>query len=225
MKFKNIPDEEKPRERLLKYGVKNLSNEELIAILLKTGSKKYNVKELANNVLCSFNSIKDLRNIRINNLINIDGIGKIKAIELLSAIELGRRVYEEDYHDEMISLTNPFSIIKYFNNLFKDEKQECFYVIYMDSKGKYIDKKLLYKGILNKSLVHPRDIFKEAYLLSACSFICIHNHPSGDASPSNDDVFVTKNLKEIGILHGINLVDHIIIGIDNYYSFYEDDNL
>lgn len=225
MQFKNIPNEEKPRERLLKYGVENLSNEELLAIILKTGTRKYNVKELANKILCSFNDIKKLKDIRINNLIEIEGIGKIKAIEILAAIEFGKRVYEEDNYNELVSLTNPNAIIKYFNNLFKDEKQEYFYVIYLDSKAKYIDKKLLFKGILNKSLVHPRDIFKEAYLLSACSFICIHNHPSGDATPSSEDINVTKNLKQIGLLHGINLVDHIIIGKDNYYSFYEDNNL
>lgn len=225
MKFKNIPDEEKPRERLLKYGVENLSNEELLAIILKTGTKKYNVKELANNILCNFTDIKELKNIRINNLINIEGIGKIKAIELLASIELGKRVYEDDNYEELITLTNPKTIIKYFNNLFKNKKQEYFYVIYLDSKGKYIDKKLLYKGTLNKSLVHPREIFKEAYLLSAYSFICIHNHPSGDATPSNEDKNITEKLKQIGLLHGILLVDHIIIGKNNYYSFYEDDNL
>ena len=225
MKFKNIPDEEKPRERLLKYGVENLSNEELLAIILKTGTRKYNVKELANNILCSFNEIKNLKNIRINNLINIEGVGKIKAIELIAAIELGKRVYEEDNYNELIALTNPKSIIKYFNNLFRNKKQEYFYVIYLDSKGKYIDKKLLYKGILNKSLVHPRDIFKEAYLLSACSFICIHNHPSGDASPSSNDIELTKRLKEIGNMHGIPILDHIIVGNNNYYSFFEDNNL
>ena len=225
MKFKNIPNAEKPRERLLKYGVDNLTNEELLAIILKTGTRKYNVKELANNILCNFNNIKDLKNIRINNLMNIEGIGKIKAIELVAAIELGRIVYEEDNYNELVSLTNPKVIINYFNNLFKNKKQEYFYVIYLDSKNKYIDKKLLYKGILNKSLIHPRDIFKEAYLLSACSFICIHNHPSGDATPSNEDINITKSLKQIGLLHGINLIDHIIIGNNNYYSFYEDNNL
>lgn len=225
MKFKNIPDMEKPRERLIKYGVENLSNEELLAIILKTGSKKCNVKELANNILCEFKSIKDLRNIRINNLINIDGVGKIKAIELVAAIELGKRVYYEEDYNELVSLTNPNTIIKYFNNLFKDEKQECFYVIYLDSKNKYIDMKMLYKGILNRSLVHPRDIFKEAYLLSANSFICVHNHPSGDATPSEEDINITNNLKQLGNIHGIKLLDHIVIGNDNYYSFYEDKNL
>ncbi len=225
MKFKSIPQEEKPRERLEKYGVENLSNEELLAIILKTGSKKQNVKELANNILCTYKSIKKLKNLRINNLIKIDGIGRVKAIELLASLELGRRVYEEVDYNDLVSLTNPKIIINYFNKLFTDVKQEYFYVVYLDSKNKFIDKKLIYKGILNKSLVHPRDIFKEAYLLSACNFICIHNHPSGDATPSIEDVEVTRKLKEIGILHGINLLDHIIVGNNNYYSFYEDGNL
>lgn len=225
MKFKSIPQEEKPRERLEKYGVENLSNEELLAIILKTGSKKQNVKELANNILCTYKSIKKLKNLRINNLIKIDGIGKVKAIELLASLELGRRVYEEVDYNDLVSLTNPKIIINYFNKIFTDVKQEYFYVVYLDSKNKFIDKKLIYKGILNKSLVHPRDIFKEAYLLSACNFICIHNHPSGDATPSIEDVEVTRKLKEIGILHGINLLDHIIVGNNNYYSFYEDGNL
>ena len=225
MKFKSIPQEEKPRERLEKYGVENLSNEELLAIILKTGSKKQDVKELANNILCTYKSIKNLKDLRINNLIKIDGIGRVKAIELLASLELGRRVYEEVDYNDLVSLTNPKIIINYFNKIFTDVKQEYFYVVYLDSKNKFIDKKLIYKGILNKSLVHPRDIFKEAYLLSACNFICIHNHPSGDATPSIEDVEVTRKIKEIGILHGINLLDHIIVGNNNYYSFYEDGNL
>lgn len=225
MRFNDILKEEKPRERLVKYGVERVSNEELLAIILKTGSKKYNVKEVASNILSSYGDIKNLKDVRINNLTKIDGIGKVKAIELIAAIELGRRVYYEEEYKDMITLTNPKVIIEYFNKLFKGENQECFYVVYLDSKNKYIDKKLVFKGILNKSLIHPRDIFKEAYLLSACNFICIHNHPSGDATPSMEDINVTKMLSEIGKLHGIRLLDHIIIGNNNYYSFYEDNNL
>lgn len=225
MRFNDILKEEKPRERLVKYGVENLSNEELLAIILKTGSKKYNVKEVASNILSSYGDVKNLKDVRINNLTKIDGIGKVKAIELIAAIELGRRVYYEEDYKDMVTLTNPKVIIGYFNKLFKGENQECFYVVYLDSKNKYIDKKLVFKGILNKSLIHPRDIFKEAYLLSACNFICIHNHPSGDATPSMEDINVTKMLSEIGKLHGIRLLDHIIIGDNNYYSFYEDNNL
>lgn len=126
MKFKNIPDNEKPRERLIKYGVENLSNEELLAIILKTGSKKYNVKEIANNILCKFKDIRELKNMRINNLLDIEGIGKVKAIELISAIELGRRVYEDNNYDEMVMYANPSDIVKYFNYLFKDENRNVF---------------------------------------------------------------------------------------------------
>ena len=111
------------------------------------------------------------------------------------------------------------------NDLFKDKKQEYFYVVYLDNQKKYIDKKLLFKGTVNFSLVHPREIFKEAYILSASYIVCIHNHPSGDASPSNNDIEITRRIKEISDIHGIGFIDHIIIGNNNYYSFFEDDNL
>ena len=225
MKFKKLPNDEKPRERLMKYGKENVSTNELIEIILKSGTKKYGIKEISHNILSSVNNINEFRNMEVNSLINIEGMSKIKAIELVAAIELGRRVYEDNFYKDMIYLTNPDAIINYFHNLFKNEKQELFYVIYLDNQKKYIDKKLLFKGTVNYSLVHPREIFKEAYLLSASYIICIHNHPSGNASPSSNDIEITKNIKEIGKIHGIGLLDHIIIGNNNYYSFYEDNNL
>lgn len=225
MNLKKIPDEEKPRERLLKYGKENVSTDELIEIVLKSGTKKCGLKEISHNILSSVNNINELKNMEINSLTNIDGMSRIKAIELTAAIELGRRVYEDNNYKDLVYLTNPQSIINYFHNLFKDKKQEYFYVVYLDNQKKYIDKKLLFKGTVNFSLVHPREIFKEAYMLSASYIICIHNHPSGDASPSSNDIEVTKKIKEIGNIHGIILIDHIIIGNNNYYSFFEDDNL
>ena len=225
MNLKKIPDEEKPRERLLKYGKENISTDELIEIVLKSGTKKCGLKEISHNILSSVNNINELKNMEINGLTNIDGMSRIKAIELTAAIELGRRVYEDNNYKDLVYLTNPKSIINYFHSLFKDKKQEYFYVVYLDNQQKYIDKKLLFKGTVNFSLVHPREIFKEAYMLSASYIICIHNHPSGDASPSSNDIEVTKKIKEIGNIHGIILIDHIIIGNNNYYSFFEDDNL
>ena len=157
-------------------------------------------------------------------LMNLYGeIGNIKAIELMAAIELGRRVYLEDNYKELVYLTNPESIINYFHNLFDGIKQELFYVIYLDNQKKYIDKKLLFKGTVNYSLVHPREIFKGAYLSSAAYIICIHNHPSGNVIPSNEDIIITENLVKIGKMQGIPVIDHIIIGDNNYYSFYEND--
>lgn len=225
MKLKDLPNEEKPRERFIKYGKENISNDELIEIILKSGTRKYGLKEISHNILSSVNNINELKNIEVNTLAKIDGVGMVKAIELVAAIELGRRIYLEDNYNELVYLTDPNSIIKYFHNLFDGVKQELFYVIYLDNQKKYIDKKLLFKGTVNYSLVHPREIFKEAYMLSASGIICIHNHPSGNSSPSSNDIEITKRIKDIGILHGINLIDHIIIGNNNYYSFYQDNNL
>lgn len=225
MDLKKLPNEEKPRERLLKYGKENISNEELIEIILKSGTKKCGIKDISHNILSSVNNISELKKMSINTLSNIEGMSKIKAIELSSAIELGRRVYEDNKYETLVKLTNPDTIISYFHSLFKDKKQEFFYVVYLDNQKNYIDKKLLFKGTVNYSLVHPREIFKEAYLLSATNIICIHNHPSGDATPSGNDIELTKRIKMISEIHGIVLLDHIIIGNNNYYSFYEDNSL
>ena len=161
----------------------------------------------------------------ISRLEKIMGMSKIKAIELVAAIELGRRVYNDDGYSDLVKLTSPESIVNYFYNEYKNIHQEIFYVVYLDNQKNYIDKKLLFKGTVNYSLVHPREIFKEAYLLSASYIVCVHNHPSGNALPSKNDIELTKMVKEIGNLHGIILMDHIIIGKDNYYSFYEDNYL
>lgn len=225
LKFKELPNEEKPRERLILYGAKKLSNEELLMILLKTGTKKYSVKELANQILTNCGGIQNLRDLTINRLMLIDGIGKIKAIELVALVELANRIYTPVRELDLIKCTTPNMITQYFNSIFRNKKQEEFYVIYLDAKKKYIDKKKLFIGSINSSIAHPREIFKNAYLLSASYLICIHNHPSGDPSPSQEDGIITQNLKQLGELHAIYLVDHIIIGHNCYYSFYEDQNI
>ena len=222
--FKNIPNNDKPRERLYNYGSENLSNEELISIVLKTGSKNNSVKEVALKLLEVVGDIHKLKDIGINSLMKIDGIGKVKAIELKAALELGRRVYLED-NKKKIKLNSGLAIYNYFEGILKDKKQEYFYCVYLDTKGNCLGKKCLFIGTTNETLIHPREIFKEAYLLSANGIICVHNHPSGDPLPSREDISMTRHVKEIGIIHGINLIDHVIIGNKNYYSFYEDNNL
>lgn len=219
--FKMIPDSDKPRERLYNLGSENLSNEELLAIILKTGGRKYNVKELALKVLEMVGDINNLRDIGINSLMKIDGIGRVKAIEVKAALELGKRVYMNKRELDKINFNSSLVIYSYFYDLLVFRKQECFYVVYVDNKGNYIDKKCLFVGTINSSLVHPREVFKEAYLLSASSIICVHNHPSGDSTPSREDKNITNKLREISLLHGINFIDHIIIGDGNYFSFYE----
>lgn len=225
MNLKKLPEDEKPRERLIKYGKENISNNELIEIILKSGTKKMGIKEISYNILSSVNNINELSNIEIKTLMKIEGMSKIKAIEIVAAIELGRRVYEDNKYKDLVYLTSPMAIVDYFHTLYKNVTQEMFYVVYLDNQKKYIDKKLLFLGTVNYSLVHPREIFKTAYLLSASYIVCIHNHPSGNSTPSKNDIDLTKKIEQLGNLHGIILMDHIIIGNDNYYSFFEDNNL
>ena len=222
--IKNIPLSERPRERLLLNGVNSLSNEELISIILKTGTKDHSVKELSNNILSSINNINDLKNITINKLKQIRGIGEVKAITLIASLELGKRVYENS-HKKNIKFDSSSKIYEYYKDRLANLKQEQFYAIYLDTKKNLIDEKLLFIGTLNKSIVHPREVFKYAYLLSAASIICIHNHPSNDILPSNEDILTTQKLIEIGKIQGINVIDHVIIGNNNYYSFYDNGDI
>ena len=223
--LKELPKSERPRERLYQYGPSNLSNEELLSIILKSGNKKYLLKEIVHGLLSHIDNIKDLKKENVVSLMQIPGISQIKAIELVAVLELGKRVYAEISLEEVISCTTPTNIIKYFNYLFQDKKQEEFYVIYLDNSKKFLAKKKLFIGTISSSLVHPREIFKEAYLLSASYIICLHNHPSGNCLPSKEDIDITRKIKELGVIHSIFLIDHIIIGQNNYYSFYENNHI
>ncbi len=222
MKLKDLPEGERPRERLIDYGAENISNEELLSIILKTGTRNKSVKELASEVLSKINSINNLEMININTFDNIVGLGKIKTIELMATIELGRRIFLRKDNNKKINYDNPNDIYKNNLYLFNGKKQEYFYCLYLDNRNNLIKKKLLFIGTINRSIVHPREIFKEAYLTSASKIICMHNHPSGDISPSKEDIRLTKSLIEIGKLQGIILLDHIIVGNNNYYSFYNE---
>lgn len=217
--MKDIPLNERPRERLINKGVEYLSNEELLAILLKTGTKDSSVKVLASNILKQLDNINSLKDINLQNLIKIKGIGKVKACEILAAIELGKRLNEKTMYINQIKIYSSDSIYEYYKDKLNDKKQEHFYCVYLDVKNHIIKDKLLFIGTINESLIHPREIFKEAYLLSAFSVICVHNHPSGNVNPSNNDIVMTKQLKEVGKMLGIKVLDHIIIGKDGYFSF------
>lgn len=218
--IKDIPNNERPRERAIKYGISSLSNEELLSIIIKTGTKNYSVKYLASKILSNLKSIENMRNLTISNLTMINGIGTVKAIEILSSLELGKRVYYEK--EKMnVKLNNSKKIYEYFRYLFINEKQENFYAIYLDSKSNLISYRLLFKGTINTSCVHPREVFKYAFLESAYSIVVFHNHPSGDETPSQEDEKVTYSLMNIGKLVAIPVVDHIVFGNKNYFSFYE----
>lgn len=216
--IKELIKEERPIERFIKIG-NLISNEELLAILINHGTKNKSSKDLAITILNKIDKISDLDSLTIEELTKIDGIGIKKAVTILVGIELGKRVANKkiEYHQK---ITNPSDLVEYYQNKFKNCYQEHFYCIYLDNKKRIIKEKLLFVGTINYSIVHPREIFKEAYLLSATSIICIHNHPSLDITPSKEDINLTINLKQIGELFGIPIIDHIIIG-NGYYSFCE----
>ncbi len=220
MLIKEMTETERPRERLLKYGANTLIDEELVAIILKNGSKGKSAKDLACEILNKIGGLKNLKDLNINSLSNFKGIGTVKKVELLATIELGRRMYLENFKEKK-KYTDPNYIYLDNKYLFYSLKQEYFYVFYLDTKKNLIERKLLFMGTIDRSLVHPREVFKNAYLASASSFICMHNHPSGDVIPSKADVELTNTLLEIGRIQGIELLDHIIVSDINYFSFYE----
>lgn len=223
MKMKELPKNERPRERLIRSGVEHLSNEELLSILFTSGTGSSSVKELAFSLLKNIGGISELQNVTYEQLIQMKGIGPAKACTLLSSLELGKRATQKELVN--LKFQNAQMIFEYYKKKLEFKKQEHFYCIYLDAQKKIIKEKLLFIGTLNQSLVHPREIFKEAYLLSASSIICLHNHPSGQLLPSKADYLLTKRLVEIGTLLGIPLNDHIIIGKNHYYSFYENHDI
>ena len=217
--IKEIPLSERPRERLKLVGGKNLTDKELLAIILKTGTKDKNVTELALDILKEY-PLQAIKDISLNKLTEIKGIGETKAIELLAVIELGRRIYTKTTN-ELTKLSTPKEIYLATKYLFVNETQEHFYVLYFNAKRQLLETKLLFIGTVNESIAHPREVFKEAYRLSATYIVCIHNHPSNDTTPSKADTFFTNQIIKTGEFHGIKVVDHLISGHNNYYSFYE----
>ena len=221
VKIKELPENERPREKLELYGASSLSNEELLAILLKTGNKNYSAKELACQILKKIKEISELKELTFEEFIKIEGIGPTKAVTLLAALELGKRVNVPLSTIHKLKINNSSILFEYYKNRFQDELQEHFVCVYLDNQKKVIREKTLFKGTLNQTIIHPREIFKEAYKVSASSIICIHNHPSGNINPSIEDIQMTDGLKQIGDLLGIPLIDHLIIGKEEYYSFFE----
>lgn len=215
MILKEMPIYERPRERALEVGVENLSTTELLAIILRTGSKKYSVVETANQVLSKSTKIQDLNFLSLEELIEIDGVGVTKAITILSAIELGKRINKIEENN--ISFLNPIEIYNYMKNEVQTLTEERSYALYLNTKGKLIEKKLLTIGTINQTLIDSKIIFKWAFKLSASAFILIHNHPSKDSTPSKQDLQVTKEILKQAKTLGIYFIDHLIIGND-YYS-------
>lgn len=209
--IRDLHIDDRPRERLIKQGPQSLSNQELIAILLRTGTKQESVLSLANRVLNYFEKLHELKHATLEEIISIKGIGQAKAVQLLAAIELGRRLSQKQM-DSRFTIRSPKDAASFLMPEIGSLQQEHFVALYLNVKNQVIHKQTIFIGSLNSSIVHPREIFKEAVKRSAASIICAHNHPSGNATPSPEDIEVTKRLQEAGFIIGIELIDHIIIG-------------
>ena len=220
--IKDLPIEDRPIERMLRCGVESLSDSEVLAILIKTGTNSMSSKNLADEILKNFS---DLNSLNFKKLSSIKGIGVSKAATILCAIELGRRLNQSVKSLNDVKFTNSQIVYDYYKNKLGDKKHEYFYCVYLDNAKKIICDKLLFIGTLNQSLVHPREVFKAAYEFSASSIICVHNHPAGSIFPSREDLELTSKLVDIGKILGIKVIDHIIVTKDNYYSFFENNNI
>ncbi|SHE47835.1 DNA replication and repair protein RadC [Seinonella peptonophila] len=220
MLLKSLPLEDRPRERMIENGPKSLSNGELIALLLRTGSAGESVMELAQKILVEVGGIQSLAQISFHELLAIHGVGPAKAVQLLAGLELGKRVRQVTSTDGQF-IHQPIDAVDMIRNELRFYQQEHFICMFLNTKNRVIDKKCIFIGSLNLSVVHPREIFREAVKCSAARIICIHNHPSGDPSPSTEDIEITFRLVESGKMIGIEVVDHIVIGDLNYFSMKE----
>jgi DNA repair protein RadC len=218
--IRDFPQDERPRERFVQHGPQSLSNHELIAILLRTGTKDESVLQLSNRLLAHFEGLRDLKSATLEEITSIKGIGSAKAIQILTAVELGRRVSNLSYHDRYV-IRSPEDGAKYVMNDMRFLSQEHFVCLYLNTKNQVLHKQTIFIGSLNASIVHPREVFKQALKRSAASVICFHNHPSGDPTPSKEDIEVTKRLSECGKIIGIDLLDHLIIGENKFVSLKE----
>lgn len=218
--IKDMPKQERPRERLLKHGANHISNQELIAILLGSGTRNETAMDLANRVLMHFEGLSLLRDATIEELTAIKGIGIAKGVKVLAAMELGKRMSSLK-QEESYFIRTPEDGANFVMEDMKNLKQEHFVVLFLNTKNKVIHRKTIFIGGLNSSIVHPREVFREAVRHSAASIICLHNHPSGDPTPSREDIYVTNRLVKSGKMMGIEVLDHIIIGNRQFVSLKE----
>lgn len=217
--IKELPETERPREKLYRQGPETLSNEELLAIIIRTGTRTETSIELAKKVLSRDNrGLVYLRDTTLQELMETKGVGECKAAQILAAIEIGKRI---NHHTALnkVKINQPGSVAELFMDEMRYLQKEHFRIILLDTKNQIIAMEEISIGTLNASIVHPRDVFKIAIKRNANSIILIHNHPSGDPTPSKEDINITNRLLDVGELVGIRVLDHIVIGDNRYISF------
>lgn len=224
MKIKDIPNEDRPYERCLREGPERLSDAELLSVIIRTGSQEANSLELASRIL-ELNYPRDgilgLLHLSLAELTSVKGIGTVKAIQLQCVGELSRRIWKRKVLLEPQTFENPRLVADYYQEDMRHKEQEEFHVMFFNTKQVLIREILVSKGTVNASLAAPREIFVEALRNQAVTIILVHNHPSGNPEPSQEDILLTRNIQAAGDIIGIRLIDHIIIGDNRYVSLKE----
>lgn len=216
------PDGEKPREKLIGFGPENLSSAELLALLLSSGTKNKNVVDIAKSLLITFGTLENLSIASLEELQQISGIGPAKAIILQAAFQLSRNLQYEKAEMKHKFIRSPQDVADIFIPKLCHLKQEVFSIILLDAAGKYLQGREITRGIVNASLIHPREVFRIAIKEAATSIILVHNHPSGQLIPSTEDISITQQLVESGNMIGISVQDHVIVADNKYVSLKEE---
>ncbi len=221
LRITDWPEDERPREKLMRYGAETLTNAELVAILLGKGTTTYNALDTARMLLRAFDSLETLASASYIEMQKVPGIGPVKAVTLLAAFQLFRNLQSQQAGREIIRFTDPSSVAGIYMPLLGHRKKESFYMVMLNAAMQKIADLEISRGTLTASLVHPREVFKEAIRHSASGIIVLHNHPSGVLQPSEQDKRITEKLVRAGELLEIPVHDHLIITTGGYYSFRE----
>lgn len=213
-----MPDSSKPRERFLKHGPEVLSDAELLAIILRTGTIQENVVDMSNRLIAEY-GLDKLFECSLKELQKIKGIGPGKAMQILSMAELGKRYNQSK--NPITKITSAEDVYNYFKDKLKDKKQEEFWILVLNSQNIITKEELIAKGILDSAIIHPREIFRPAIKNSAKKIILVHNHPSGDPKPSGEDLEITEKIMALGKEMDIKVLDHVIVGDEGWWSWKE----
>jgi DNA repair protein RadC len=218
--LRDLPHEERPRERMMHYGAESLSQAELLAILLRTGAQSESAIHIAQRLLGITGGLRGLADLSIEELTTIKGIGPAKAVQLKSGIELGRRMANSRLTEPVI-IRSPQDAAEILTEQLRYLQKEHFICLFLNTKNHVIAQETLSMGSLNASIVHPREVFRAAMKCSSAAIICAHNHPSGDPTPSPEDIALTSRLMQAGEIVGIDVLDHLVIGDSSYVSLKE----
>jgi DNA repair protein RadC len=218
--LREVPSEDRPRERMLQHGASALSNAELLAILLRTGTFAESAVRLAQRILNECGGLRSLVDMTKDQLTEIKGIGNAKALQIQAGIELGKRLARTKMSDT-VTIRSPENVDELLREELRYLQKEHFVCLFLNTKNHVIGRETLSMGSLNASIVHPREVFRAAIKRSSAALICVHNHPSGDPTPSPEDIQITQRLVEAGAIIGIEVLDHVIIGDHKFISLKE----